>query len=190
MALLLRIAQRIDGLSRRLGRAVAWLTLVMVLVGAYNALARYLERDLGLQLSSNAYVELQWYLFSLVFLLGAPYTLRCDRHVRVDVIYGGHPPLAKAWIDLVGGLLLLLPFCAFAIWASTDFVLDSWSQREVSPDPGGLPRYPLKTVVPIAFFLLGLQGISEIIKRLAIIRGMSPEAVGLKETLAIEENEA
>ena len=190
MAGLLRIAKGIDGLSRRVGRMVAWLTLAMVLVGAYNAIARYVERDLGLALSSNAYVELQWYLFSLVFLLGAPYTLRCDRHVRVDVIYGGHPPLAKAWIDLVGGLLLLLPFCAFAIWSSTDFVLDSWSQREMSSDPGGLPRYPLKTVVPIAFFLVGLQGISEVIKRLAIIRGMSPEAVGLEEAAEVEVGEA
>lgn len=190
MARLLRIARGIDGLSRRVGRIVAWLTLAMVLVGAYNAVARYVERDLGLALSSNAYVELQWYLFSLVFLLGAPYTLRCDRHVRVDVIYGGHTTLAKAWIDLVGGVLLLLPFCAFAIWSSTDFVLDSWSQREMSSDPGGLPRYPLKTVVPIAFFLVGLQGISEVIKRLAIIRGMSPEAVGLEETAEVEAGEA
>ncbi len=190
MALLLRISKRIDGISRRLGRMVAWLTLAMVLIGAYNAVARYLERDLGLQLSSNAYVELQWYLFSLVFLLGAPYTLRCDRHVRVDVLYGGHTPIAKAWIDLIGGILLLLPFCGFAIWASTDFVMDSWSQREVSSDPGGLARYPLKTLVPVAFFLVGMQGISEIIKRCAIIRGRDPESVGLNEPVVAEDDQA
>ena len=181
MQSLLQFAGRIDGLSRRLGRAVAWLTLLMVFVGAFNAVARYLERGIGTQLSSNAYIELQWYLFSLIFLLGAPYTLRCDRHVRVDVLYGGHTARAKAWIDLIGGLLLLLPFCLFGIWISWEFVADSIVQREVSSDPGGLLRYPLKAVVPVAFGLLGLQGLSEVIKRLAVLRGISPETAGLAE---------
>ncbi len=178
---LLRIARAIDRASRLLGTVVAWLTLAMVLIGSFNALARYGERELGLALSSNAYVELQWYLFSLVFLLGAPLTLRRDGHVRVDVLYGGHSTRARAWIDLLGGLLLLLPFCIFAIWISWDFVADSWEQGEQSPDPGGLARWPLKAVVPIAFGLVALQGISEIIKRLGILRGLSPEEVGLEE---------
>lgn len=163
---------------------MAWATLAMVLVGAFNAVARYLERDVGVQLSSNAYTELQWYLFSLVFLLGAPYTLRSDRHVRVDVLYGGHGPRARAWIDLVGGVLFLIPFCVAAIWFSTHFVAESWRVREYSNDPGGLARYPLKTVIPIAFGLIALQGLSEVIKRVAILRGATAEEVGLVEPTA------
>ena len=177
----LRLSSAIDGCNRRLAGGVAWLTLAMVLVGAYNAVARYMERGLGLQLSSNAYLELQWYLFSLVFLLGAPYALRCGAHVRVDVLYGGHSQRGKAWVDLVGGVLLLIPFCCFAVWISWDFVMSSWEIREQSSDPGGLPRWPLKIVVPTAFALVGLQGVSEVIKRIAILRGSSAEEVGLTE---------
>ncbi len=177
----LRLSTAIDGFHRRLAGMVAWLTLAMVLVGAYNAVARYMERGLGLQLSSNAYLELQWYLFSLVFLLGAPYALRADAHVRVDVLYGGHSQRGKAWVDLLGGVLLLIPFCLFAIWISWDFVMDSWRVREQSSDPGGLPRWPLKIVVPAAFALVALQGVSEVIKRIAILRGASAEEVGLTE---------
>jgi len=177
----LGISRFVDAFNRVVGRAVAWLTLAMVLVGAYNAVARYVERDLGFSLSSNAYLELQWYLFSLVFLLGAPYALRKGAHVRVDVLYGGHKERAKAWIDLLGTLLFLIPFCAFAIWISWDFVHDSWVKREMSSDPGGLPRWILKPVVPLAFALLALQGVSEAIKRVALLRGHGPEEVGLHE---------
>lgn len=180
MRTLLRVAGAIDRLNRRVGRGVAWLTLVMVVVGAYNAFARYLERDVGLQLSSNGLLELQWYLFSLVFLLGAPYALRRNAHVRVDVLYGGHTRHVKAWIDLMGGLLFLIPFCAFAAVASWSFVADSIRSHEMSNDPGGLPRFILKPVVPLTFVLLGLQGIAESIRRLALLRGYSPESAGLE----------
>lgn len=180
----LRVASAIDEVNRRLGRGVAWLTLWMVLVGAYNAIARSFERELGLRLSSNALLELQWYLFSLVFLLGAPWALRAGAHVRVDVIYGGHSVRGRAWIDLVGGLVLLAPFCVFAIQVSWPFVVDSWREGEMSNDPGGLPRWPLKPFVPLAFALLLAQGISEVIKRIAILRGMSSEEVGLEEPRA------
>lgn len=185
---LLRAARAVDRLNRSLGKAVGWLLLVMVLVGAYNAVARYLERDLGLSLASNAYVELQWYLFSLVFLLGAPYTLRAGAHVRVDVLYGGHSTRGKAWIDLVGGILFLIPFCIFAIWISLDFVANSWAVREQSPDPGGLARWPLKAVVPVAFGLLALQGFSELVKRAAILRGATAEEVGLEEPALTDDD--
>ncbi len=183
----LRFSWAIDASSRLLSRIVAWLCLAMVLVGAFNAVARYLERDLGLSLSSNAYLELQWYLFSLVFLLAAPYTLRLNGHVRVDVLYGGHSAAAKAWIDLVGTLLFLLPFCAMAAWYSLDFAVISWRQGEMSSDPGGLARYPLKAVVPTTFVLVGLQGISEAIKRIGILRGLSPAEVRLVEEQAAPE---
>lgn len=169
---------------------MAWATLAMVLIGAFNAIARYLERDVGLQLSSNAYTELQWYLFSLVFLLGAPFALRANRHVRVDVLYGSHDLRTRAWIDLLGGILFLIPFCIAAIWFSIDFAHQSWRVREVSNDPGGLARYPLKMVIPIAFGLLALQGFSEVIKRAAILRGASSEEVGLEEPSAPVEDPA
>ena len=168
---------------------MGWALLAMVLIGAYNALARTIEKRVGLELSSNAYLEAQWYLFSLVFLLGAPYALRSNAHVRVDVLYGDHPERWKAWTDLLGGLFFLIPFCVFAIWISWDFVGNSVAIAEVSPDPGGLPRWPLKLVVPVAFGLLGLQGLSEIVKRIAFLRGMSPEDIGLNEPSLVERTE-
>ena len=185
----LRLSRLIDALNRRLARVMGWALLGMVLVGAYNAIARSLEKELGLGLSSNAYIEAQWYLFSLVFLLGAPYALRANAHVRVDVLYGEHSQRGKAWTDLVGSVLFLIPFCLFAIWISWDFVGNSIAIAEVSPDPGGLPRWPLKLVVPIAFGLLGLQGLSEVVKRVAFLRGMSPEDLGLEEPAVIRRDE-
>lgn len=180
MEVALGLSRAIDRLTRLIGRVVAWLTLAMVLVAAFNAIARYLGPKIGLSLSSNAYLELQWYLFSLVFLLGAPHALRSGAHVRVDVLYGGHSPTARAWIDLTGTVLFLLPFCAVATWYSFDFAWISWTEREVSSDPGGLPRYPIKLVVPTAFALVGLQGISEAIKRVAILNGRSEAEVGIE----------
>lgn len=181
MRTLLGLSRGIDRLNRALGRGVAWLLVVMVAIGAFNAIARYSQRYTELQLSSNAWLELQWYLFSLVFLLGAPWALRRGDHVRVDVLYGGLPERGRWWIDLVGGVVFLIPFCVFAIWISIDFVVDSWVEGEMSNDPGGLPRWPLKPVVPIAFGLILLQGISEICKRVALLRGATPEEVGLHE---------
>lgn len=166
-----RLAAGIDRLSDRLGRGVSWLVLVMVLVAAGNAVARYVGRFIGVNLSSNAYLELQWYLFSLVFLLAASYALRHGVHVRVDVLYGRLGDKGRAWIDLMGGLFLLLPFCALALWVTWPSVYNSWKVLEGSPDPGGLPRYPIKTVLLVAFALLALQGISEVIKSLAVLRG-------------------
>ena len=189
MATLLRLALGIDRTNRAMARAVAWLLVLMVLVGAYNALARYIEHDVDLRLSSNALLELQWYLFSLVFLLGAPYALRRSDHVRVDVLYSGLPARGRHWIDLLGGVLLLIPFCVFAVWISFDFVADSWSEREMSNDPGGLPRWPLKAIVPLAFLLLLLQGLSEIIKRFAVLRGTPPRQAGLEEAPTPDEQE-
>lgn len=182
------LARLIDGMNRRLAQIMGWALFGMVLVGAYNAIARSLEKGLGLELSSNAYIEAQWYLFSLVFLLGAPHALRSNAHVRVDVLYGEHSERGKAWTDLLGGALFLLPFCAFAIWISWDFVSNSIAVREVSPDPGGLPRWPLKLVVPIAFALLGLQGISEVVKRIAFLRGVAPEEIGLEEPAVVQRD--
>lgn len=181
MDALLRFSAAIDRLNRALGRGVAWLTLAMVLVGATNALVRYVGSWFQASWTSNALLELQWYLFSLVFLLGAPYALRAGAHVRVDVLYARLSQRGQAWIDLVGGLLLLIPFCVFAIWVSYGFVADSWATREASNNVGGLARYPLKSMLPVAFLLIALQGASEVVKRLAIVRGRAPHEVGLDE---------
>ncbi len=167
----LLLSRAIDRLNVAIGRFVGWLTLAMVLIGAYNAVVRYLGGYLGRNLSSNAYLELQWYLFSMVFLLGASYTYRQGAHVRVDLIYGRLAERGRAWIDLVGTLVLMLPFTVFALWLSWPSVRNSWAVREVSPDPGGLARYPIKSVILLAFGLLVLQGISQAIKQVGILRG-------------------
>ncbi len=174
MQALLRLAGWIDRFHRTVAAGTAWLLVLMIAVGAYNAVARYVERGVGLRLSSNALLELQWYLFSLAFLLGAPYALRCGDHVRVDVISGGLPPRGRWWLDLLGTMLLLVPFCAAAIWLSIPFVAESFAMREGSSDPGGLPRWPLKPVVPLAFALVLLQGLAEAVRRWAWLRGSAP----------------
>lgn len=166
----LRLAAGIDRFSEWTGRLVYGLTLLMVLVGAFNAIVRYLDRFTGIGLSSNTYIELQWYMFSMVFLLGAAYTLKHNAHVRVDVLYARLSPRGRAWVNLLGTVLLLLPFCVLVLWTSWPTVMNSWAVREVSPDPGGLPRYPIKTVILVCFVLLLLQSISLAIKGYAALR--------------------
>lgn len=167
----LRVADWIDSLNEWTGRAVYWLALVMVGIGAFNAIARSLDKYTGLGLSSNSWLELQWYLFSLVFLLGAAYTLKHDDHVRVDVLYSNLSRTGRAWINILGTLLFLVPFCVLVLVMSWDFVVNSWATLEQSSDPGGLPRYPIKTVIPIALVLVLLQGVSLTIREVAVLRG-------------------
>lgn len=174
----LKLARTIDRINLWVGRVAYWLVLLMVLVGAYNAVVRYLDRYTGIGLSSNFYIELQWYLFSLVFLLGAAYALQRDAHVRVDVFYGRLSPRARAWINLLGTVLFLLPFCGLVLWVSWGWVVNSWAVKEMSPDAGGLPRYPLKTMLPVAFIFLGLQGISWLIHQIAQLRQQETEPQG------------
>ncbi|MCG8459863.1 MAG: TRAP transporter small permease subunit [Holophagales bacterium] len=182
MASWTRVSQAIDGLSDRIGALVGWLTLSMVLIGSYNTLARYVDGWRGshqsteagaefFRFSSNAFLELQWYLFSVVFLLGAAYTLRRNAHVRVDVFYGRLGAKGKAWVNLVGTVLMLIPFSLACLWLSWPSVRNSWAVGEQSPDPGGLARYPIKTLLLVAFVLLLAQAISELGKHLAVLRG-------------------
>jgi len=173
---MIRVARAIDQMCLVIGRAATWLALGMVLLGAFNAVARYAGRFVGVELSSNTFIELQWYLFSAVFLLAAASTLARDGHVRVDVFYGRLSPRGKAWVDLLGTLVLMLPFCAFALWVSLPSVSSSWAILEGSPDPGGLPRYPIKTLVPVAFGLLILQGFARALVNYDVLRGARPEA--------------
>lgn len=169
---LLRLSQIIDRLNEFIGRFIGWLVLLMVLVGVWNVIGRYVGRAVGQNLTSNASIEIQWYLFDLIFLLGAAYALKHDEHVRVDVFYANWSPRRKALIDFLATLLFLIPFSILVVFFSWNTIAASWAIGEVSPDPGGLPRYPIKTSIIISFALLILQGISEAIKKFAIFQGI------------------
>ncbi len=154
--LLITLHHSIDRLNEAIGRGVAWLTTVLVLVIVYDVAARYLFNT-----SSAGIVELEWHLFSFIFLLGAAYALKHDRHVRVNVFYQNFSVKRQAWVNLIGTLLFLIPFCVVAITASWKFTANSWLIQEGSPDPGGLPaRYVVKAAIPVGFTLLLLQAVS------------------------------
>ncbi len=156
----------VDALSEKLGYIFAWCTLLLVLIVSYDVITRYLFR-----ISSVAIQELEWHIFSLIFLGGAAYTLKKNEHVRVDVIYTLYSVKTKAWVNLFGSILLLIPFCLLIIWSSQNFVIMSFTINETSPDAGGLPaRYLLKGFIPLSFFFLLLQGISLTFKSFLIIK--------------------
>lgn len=166
----------------RLSRGIAWLTyglvMVMILVGTWNVIGRYLGRMVGMNLSSNALIEGQWYLFDLVFLLGGAYALQKDEHVRVDVFYSRWSPKTRAMVDFLGTLLFLLPFALMVVVVSWPNVLNAWAIGEMSPDPDGLPRYPIKTMILVGFVLMILQGIAQAIKHWHQWRGPITPEVG------------
>ena len=161
----------VDRLSAQVGVWMGWAALAMILIGAFNALARYAGRWFGASLSSNAYLEMQWYLFSAVFLLGASYGLSRGSHVRVDVLYSRFSVKTQARVDFLGSIFFLLPFVAVSMWLSWGPIARSWQIREQSPDPGGLARYPIKTVILIGFVLLFIQGVAEVAKSWIVLRG-------------------
>jgi TRAP-type mannitol/chloroaromatic compound transport system permease small subunit len=164
---LARTAQRLSMVSEWSGRLVAWLVLAMTLLVGYDVGLRYLFGK-----SSVAMQELEWHLFALVFLLGAAYTLRHNGHVRVEVLYQKFSPRTRAWLDLTGTLLFLVPFCIIIIVSSMPFVGNSFQFNEMSPDPGGLThRYLLKAAIPVGFGLLLLQGIADVAQKLAYLFG-------------------
>ncbi|MEM9944778.1 MAG: TRAP transporter small permease subunit [Cyanobacteria bacterium P01_D01_bin.36] len=171
MQSLLGVARKIDRFINAVGKLTYWLVLVMIGVGVWNVLGRYIGNAIGQNLSSNALIETQWYLFDLVFLLGAAYTLQHNEHVRVDVFYDRWGQKRKALADFFGTVFFLLPFSSLVIYFSWGSVVKSWAVRETSPDPGGLIRYPIKTMILISFGLLILQGISDAIKNWAIYTG-------------------
>ena len=174
----LRLSRAIDRVNDGIGRWTSWLCLLMVLVTAYNTAVRYLGGYFGFRLSSNLYLELQWYLFSLLFLLASAAALSKGEHVRVDILYSRLSARGRAWIDLLGTFLLMLPFSAVTLWLSWPSVRNSWAVREISSDPGGLPRYPLRTFILVCFLLLIVQGISEIIKKIRVLRGLRMDGNG------------
>lgn len=180
MTFLLAISRGIDGATTLLGRMTWWASLLLVLVGVQNVIGRYgyqwirriFSDDVARALSNNTYFEMQTLLYNIIFLLGAAYVLRVDSHVRVDIIFSRLHARTRAWIDIVGTLVFLFPFAWMGIFFGNSYVARSWSQLEVSPNPGGLLRYPIKTLIIVAFALLIVQGLSQIIKHVAFLRGV------------------
>ncbi len=169
MNALLASSRLIDQINEHIGRLVMWGVLVATLVATGNALAKHF-----LGQGSNAWLEMQWYLFGALFLLGAGYTLKHNGHVRIDVIHQRLSDKTRAWIDLFGGLLFLLPFAGLLAWLSWALFAESWRIQEMSPDAGGLLRWPVKLLLPLGFALLCLQGVSEIIKSIGVLAGRYP----------------
>lgn len=166
MNALLSLSRAIDAVTERVGRVVYWLVLIAVLISAANATVRKM-----FNYSSNAYLEIQWYLFSVIFLFGAGYTLLRNEHVRIDIIQGRLSPRAQNWIDVVGIVLFLMPMSLIIMWLSWPLFLDSLERHEVSSNAGGLIVWPARLMVPVGFALLIIQGASELIKRIAFLTG-------------------
>jgi TRAP-type mannitol/chloroaromatic compound transport system permease small subunit len=172
MSGLLALSRGIDRLNTVIGKAVSWLLLLAVLISAINAVTRKL-----FDLSSNAWLEAQWYLFSAAFLIAAGYTLLNNEHVKVDLVYGQLPRRAQLWIEVLGTIFFLFPFCFITIYLSWPTVLAKFASGEVSNNTGGLVLWPVWALIPIGFGLLAVQGASELIKRVAILRGNIPDPV-------------
>ena len=179
---LLRLSALIDALNERVGRLSYWLILAAVLISAYNATMRY-----AFNMSSNAWLEIQWYLFSAVFLFCAGYALLHNQHVRIDVISGHLSKRARAWIDILGTLFFLLPMAIAILWMSWPVFVDAYQSKEVSANAGGLTIWPARLMLPVGFLLLVLQGLSELIKRIAFLRGLIPDPSDKDEGPSLEE---
>jgi TRAP-type mannitol/chloroaromatic compound transport system permease small subunit len=177
MRKLLGVSTAIDAVTGFIGRSVSWLILATVLISAGNAIVRK-----AFDVSSNAWLELQWYLFGAVFLLAAAYTLERNDHIRIDIISGVLPRGLRNVIDLLGHVFMLMPLAVLMVYESFDFVRRSYSQHEYSANAGGLIVWPAKALIFAGFFLLALQGISEIIKRIAVMRGIIADPYGAKSS--------
>ncbi len=193
MQALLRLSRGIDAFMEFIGTVGIWLVTLLLVIGVYNVIARYLGRFVGVNLTSNTFIEGQWYLFSIIFFLGFAFVLKRNAHVRVDFLYSKLDLYKRAWVNLLGTLLFLFPFCILGIYVTWHPVLTSWGLLpngnwgtwEMSPDSGGLPRAPIKAMIIVAFGLLLIQGISDIIKHTAVIT----HAVQEEEIKVLEEYE-
>ncbi len=182
MNALLAVSRAIDRLNERVGHLVYWLVLAAVIISAANAVVRK-----AFNVSSNSFLEIQWYLFSVVFLCCAGYTLLRNQHVRIDVIAGRLSPADQAWIDILGTLFMLLPMSLIIMWLSWPVFVQALQRHEVSSNTGGLIIWPARLIVPIGFFLLILQGISELIKRVAFLKGLIPDPAQKQHEKSAEE---
>jgi TRAP-type mannitol/chloroaromatic compound transport system permease small subunit len=161
---LLKLSRVIDAVNDKFGYVANWLVLIACLISAGNAGSRYL-----FSASSNAWLEVQWYMFTGMVLLGAPYTLKVNEHVRVDLFYGMYSERGRIWIDILGALFFLLPICVILVYFTWPWFVESWQINEGSSNAGGLIRWPVKLLLPLGFTLMALQGISELIKRIAAL---------------------
>ena len=182
MAPLLSLSRLIDRFTSWVGRWVAWLVLAAVLISAINAAVRKLFNT-----SSNAYLEIQWYLFAAVFLLAAGYTLMRQEHVKIDVISSRFSKRTQIWIDVVGLVLFVLPLVFNVIRLSLPLVIRAYEMNEYSQNAGGLIRWPVFAVLPLGFLLLGIQAVSELIKRIAFLRGLIPDPTQKGQAKSAEE---
>lgn len=172
---LLRLSAAIDWLNDRVGKAVYWLVLVAVVVSAGNAVSRY-----ALNMSSNAWLEIQWYLFSAVFLLCAGYTFLHNEHIRIDIFSSRLSRQGRNWVDIFGHVFFLLPLCVVMLYEAWPYFMSTWRSGEVSSSAGGLIRWPVRFLIPAGFMLLLLQLVSEFIKRVAVMKGLIPDPYGDK----------
>jgi TRAP-type mannitol/chloroaromatic compound transport system permease small subunit len=170
MQFLLSLSRLIDKLSERIGHTVRWLVLAAVLISAGNAVMRK-----AFNMSSNAYLEIQWYLFAAVFMLAAGYTMMRQEHVRIDVISGRFSKRTQIWIDIVGICVFLFPFIFMIIKLAMPLVIGAYVSKEMSSNSGGLIRWPVFALLPAGLLLLGMQGLSELIKRVAFLQGLVPD---------------
>jgi TRAP-type mannitol/chloroaromatic compound transport system permease small subunit len=164
MFILLKLSKGIDWVNAQFGVIANWLVLLACLISAGNAVSRYL-----FSMSSNGWLEIQWYMFGGMVLLGAPYTLKMNEHVRVDLVYGMVSERTRIWIDIICGFLFLIPICVILTYFTWPWFVESWNLNEASSNAGGLVRWPVKLLLPVGFALMTLQGISEIIKRIAAL---------------------
>lgn len=182
MSFLLSLSRFIDNLNEKIGHGISWALLLAVLICTGNAVMRYL-----FNISSNGWLEIQWYLFGAIFLLATSYTLRRNEHVRIDVIVGRFSKRTQIWIDLLGYILFLMPASLLILYYSIPYALISVESQEVSSNAGGLIVWPAKILIPIGFTLLILQGVSEIIKRIGFLQGKVPASVFDKQVATPEE---
>ena len=182
MNALLALSRMIDALTERIGKLTYWLILVAVLISTGNAIVRY-----TFSISSNAWLELQWYLFSAVFLFCAGYALLHNQHVRIDVVASHFSKRTQTWIDIFGTVFFLFPMAITIMWLSWPVFVDAYKHNEVSTNAGGLMVWPARLMVPVGFFLLVMQGLSELIKRVAFLRGMIPNPAEKDEGPSAEE---
>lgn len=182
MSFLLSFSRFIDALNEKIGLAISWALLLAVLICSGNALVRYTFNT-----SSNAWLEIQWYLFGAIFLLASSYTLKRNEHVRIDVVVGRFSKRTQVWIDVFGFTFFLLPATLLILYFAIPFAYESIRNQEVSSNAGGLIIWPAKTLIPVGFFLLTLQGISELIKRIGYLMGLVEASAFEKQTATPEE---
>ncbi|GIZ54036.1 TRAP transporter small permease subunit [Noviherbaspirillum aridicola] len=182
MSFLLSLSRFIDALNEKIGSLVSWALLISVLICTGNAVVRY-----AFNYSSNAWLEIQWYLFAAIFLLGASYTLKRNEHVRIDVVVGRFSKRTQVWIDIFGFLLFLLPMTLIILYYAVPYTWISIESQEVSSNAGGLIIWPAKLLIPAGFLLLTLQGVSELIKRIGFLQGRVPASAFEKQATTPEE---